>query len=142
MAEKKVEKKNYCIMQDALFVKQDDGSYKAVDKAKEGLTTLKKHATSVTVVCTVSSKEDIETLLKKNEIPYDKVVKLEEPCDFLVTGRESAKVYNDWIGALDDIGYQLSREKKEEKSDQKKADSAFDRWLKKTVKTDGCICCD
>lgn len=130
MAEKKIEKKSYGVFQDALFEKQDDGSYKPLDMAKEGMTTLKKHATQVTVICTDSSIEDIEDLLKKNEIPYDKIIKLEEKVDFIVTGKDNAVHTYSWTGALDDIGYKLSREQKvEKKSDQQKTDSALTRWF-------------
>ena len=130
MAKKKIEKKSYGVFQDALFEKQDDGSYKPLDMAKEGMTTLKKHATQVTVICTDSSIEDIEDLLKKNEIPYDKIIKLEEKVDFIVTGKDNAVHTYSWTGALDDIGYKLSREQKvEKKSDQQKTDSALTRWF-------------
>ena len=130
MAEKKIEKKSYGVFQDALFEKQDDGSYKPLDMAKEGMTTLKKHATQVTVICTDSSIEDIEDLLKKNEILYDKIIKLEEKVDFIVTGKDNAVHTYSWTGALDDIGYKLSREQKvEKKSDQQKTDSALTRWF-------------
>lgn len=142
MAEKKIEKKAYAIFQDALFEKQDDGSYKPLDMAKEGMTTLKKHATQLTVICTDSSVEDVEGLLKKNEIPYDKVIKLEEKIDFIVTGKDNAVHTYSWPGALDDIGYKLNREQKiEKKDDQKKCDSALDHWFKK--ESEKCMCpCD
>ena len=130
MAEKKIEKKAYGIFQDALFEKQSDGSYKPLDMAKEGMTTLKKHATQLTVVCTESSVEDVESLLKKNEIPYDKVIKLEEKIDFIVTGKDNAVHTYNWPSALDDIGYKLSREQKvEKKSEQQKSDSALEHWF-------------
>ena len=143
MADKKIEKKAYGIFQDALFEKQDDGSYKPLDMAKEGMTTLKKHATQLTVICTDSSVEDVEGLLKKNEIPYDKVIKLEEKIDFIVTGKDNAVHTYSWPGALDDIGYKLNREQKiEKKDDQKKCDSALDHWFKK--ESEKCMCgpCD
>lgn len=139
MAENKIEKKAYGIFQDALFEKQDDGSYKPLDMAKEGMTTLKKHATQLTVICTDSSVEDVENMLKKNEIPYDKVIKLEEKIDFLVTGKDNAVHTYSWPGALDDIGYKLSREQKvEKKSDQKKSDSALEHWF--TKEKEKCQC--
>ena len=129
-------------MQEALFEKQSDGSYKPLDLAKEGMTTLKKHATQLTVICTDSSIEDVEGMLKKNDIPYDKVIKLEEKVDFLVTGKENAVHTYTWPGALDDIGYKLNREQKvEKKDDQKKCDSALDHWFKK--ESEKCLCpCD
>lgn len=134
MAEKKIEKKSYGVFQDALFHKGDDGSYKPLEMAKEGMTTLKKHATQVTVICTESSVEDVEDLLKKNEIPYDKVVKIEEKMDYVVTGKDnSIKAYS-WVSALDDIGYKLSQEKVEKKNDQKKADSALENWFREESK--------
>lgn len=134
MAEKKIEKKFYGVFQDALFHKGDDGSYKPLEMAKEGMTTLKKHATQVTVICTESSVEDVEDLLKKNEIPYDKVVKIEEKMDYVVTGKDnSIKAYS-WVSALDDIGYKLSQEKVEKKNDQKKADSALENWFREESK--------
>lgn len=132
MAEKKIEKKAYGVLQDALFEKDSQGAYKPLDMAKEGMATLKKHATQVTVICTDSSIEDVESLLKKNEIPYDKVIKLEEKIDFLVTGKDNAVHAYSWPGALDDIGYKLSREQKvEKKSDQQKSDSALEHWFSK-----------
>ncbi len=140
MADKKIEKKAYGIFQDALFKKGDDGAYKPLEMAKEGMTTLKKHSTQLTVICTDSSVEDVESLLKKNEIPYDKVIKLEEKVDFLVTGEENAVSVYRWLGALDNIGYKLSQERRvEKKSDQKKADDSFEGWLKR--QTGDCPCC-
>ena len=132
MAEKKIEKKSYGVFQDALFQKQDDGSYKPLDMAKEGMTTLKKHATKLIVICIESSEADIEDLLKKNEIPYDKVVKLDEQLDFVVTGKENTIKAYSWTSALDDIGYKLSHEQKVEKKVlQKETDSALENWFKK-----------
>ena len=140
MAEKKIEKKAYGIFQEALFDKQSDGNYKPLEMAKEGMTTLKKHATTLTVICTDSSVEDVENLLKSNEIPYDKVVKLDEKVDFIVTGNDnSVQTYN-WLSALDNIGYKLSREQKvEKKDDQQKTDSALDHWFKKEQAKCDCI---
>lgn len=135
----KVENKAYGVFQDALFDKDDKGSYKAIDMAKEGMTTLKKHAKQITVICTETSIEDMKNLLDKNEIPYDKVIKLEEEINFLVTGKDNAVHTYNWLSALDDIGYKLTREKKvEKKNDQQKADASFDRWLHAQVKG-GCI---
>lgn len=140
MAEKKIEKKSYGIFQDALFEKGQDGSYKPLDMAKEGMTTLKKHATQLTVICTDSSVEDVEDLLKKNEIPYDKVIRLEEKMDFIVTGKDNAVHTYSWPGALDDIGYKLSREQKvEKKSEQQKSDSALEHWFKEESKKCQCV---
>ena len=140
MAEKKIEKKSYGIFQDALFEKGQDGSYKPLDMAKEGMTTLKKHATQLTVICTDSSVEDVEDLLKKNEIPYDKVIRLEEKLDFIVTGKDNAVHTYSWPGALDDIGYKLSREQKvEKKSEQQKSDSALEHWFKEESKKCQCV---
>ena len=135
---KQAPKKAYGVFQDALFEKDDKGAYKAIDMAKEGMTTLKKHATQLTVICTESSTDDVEALLKKNEIPYDKVIKLDEKIDFLVTGKDNAVHTYNWLSALDDIGYKLNHERKvEQKNDQQKADDSFERWLKKTT---GCNC--
>lgn len=140
MAEKKIEKKSYGIFQDALFEKGQDGSYKPLDMAKEGMTTLKKHATQLTVICTDSSVEDVEDLLKKNEIPYDKVIRLEEKMDFIVTGKDNAVHTYSWPGALDDIGYKLSREQKvEKKSEQQKSDSALEHWFKEESRKCQCV---
>ncbi len=135
MAKEKIEKKAYGIFQDALFEKESDGSYKPLEMAKEGMTTLKKHATQLTVICTDSSVEDVENLLKKNSIPYDKVIKLEEKIDFIVTGKDNAVHTYTWPGALDDIGYKLVREKKvEKKDDQQRTDSAMEHWFKEQAK--------
>lgn len=142
MAEKKIEKRAYGILQDAIFEKNDKGAYEPLDMAKEGMTTLKKHSTQLTVICTDSSVEDMEDMLKKNEIPYDKVIKLEEKVDFIVTGKDNAVHTYNWPSALDDIGYKLNREQKIEKiDDQKKCDSALTHWFQK--EKDKCQCpCD
>lgn len=143
MAEKKIEKKAYGIFQDALFKKNDKGAYEPLDMAKEGMTTLRKHATQLTVICTESSVDDVEALLKKNEIPYDKVIRLDEKMDFIVTGKDNAVHTYSWPGALDDIGYKLSREQKvEKKSDQSKSDSALEHWFKKESEKCQCAVCD
>lgn len=143
MAEKKIEKKSYGVFQDALFHKGDDGSYKPLEMAKEGMTTLKKHSTQLTVVCTESSVEDIEDLLKKNEIPYDKVVKIDEKMDYIVAGKDNSFSVYSWTGVLDNIGYRLSQEQKvEKKSDQKKTDSALENWFRRESEASGCICRD
>ncbi len=140
--QKKIEKKAYAIMQDALFVKQGDGSYGIRDMGKEGMTTLKKHSTQLTVVCTDSSIEDVTELLIKNEIPHDKVIKLEEPFDFLVTGEENSVRAYSWPGALDDLGYKQAREPQKPEDKQKKADKSFSHWFDDQVKNSGCINCD
>lgn len=143
MADKKIEKKAYGVFQDAILEKQQDGSYKPLDMAREGMTTLKKHATQVIVICTDSSTDDVEDMLKKNEIPFDKVIKLDDRLDFIVTGKDNAVHTYSWPGALDDIGYKLSREQKvEKKSDQQKSDSALEHWFKKESEKCGCIASD
>lgn len=138
---KKIEKKSFGIMQEALFQKDGDGSYTVREMAKEGMTTLKKHSTQLTVFCTDSSVEDVTELLKKNEIPYDKVVKLEEKFDYLVTGKEQSVSVYSWESALDDLGWKISHKKDEEPEDkQKKADKSFSRWFDEQVKNCGCLC--
>lgn len=138
---KKIEKKAFGIMQEALFQKDGDGSYTVREMAKEGMTTLKKHSTQLTVFCTDSSVEDVTELLKKNEIPYDKVVKLEEKFDYLVTGKEQSVSVYSWESALDDLGWKISHKKDEEPEDkQKKADKSFSRWFDEQVKNCGCLC--
>ena len=139
--QKKIEKKAYAIMQEALFEKQADGSYSVRDMAKEGMTTLKKHSTNLVVVCTDSSIEDVTELLKKNEIPHDKVIKMEEKFDYLVTGKEQSVSVWSWESALDDLGWKVSH-KEEPEDKQKKADKSFGRWFDEQVKNIGCICCD
>ena len=128
---KKIEKKAYAITQEALFEKQPDGSYSVKDMAKEGMTTLKKHSTSLIVVCTDSSVEDVTELLKKNEIPHDKVIKIEEKFDYLVTGKEQSVSVWSWESALDDLGWKVSHKKGDEQPEdkQKKADKSFGRWF-------------
>lgn len=138
---KKIEKKAFGIMQEALFQKDGDGSYTVREMAKEGMATLKKHSTQLTVFCTDSSVEDVTELLKKNEIPYDKVVKLEEKFDYLVTGKEQSVSVYSWESALDDLGWKISHKKDEEPEDkQKKADKSFSRWFDEQVKNCGCLC--
>ena len=128
---KKIEKKAYAITQEALFEKQPDGSYSVKDMAKEGMTTLKKHSTSLIVVCTDSSVEDVTELLKKNEIPHDKVIKIEEKFDYLVTGKEQSVSVWSWESALDELGWKVSHKKGDEEPEdkQKKADKSFGRWF-------------
>ncbi len=139
---KKIEKKAFGIMQEALFQKDTDGSYTVREMAKEGMVTLKKHSTQLVVFCTDSSVEDVEELLKKNEIPYDKVVKMEEKFDYLVTGREQSVGVYSWESALDDLGWKISHHKEEEpENKQKKADKSFSRWFDDQVKNCGiCEC--
>ncbi len=98
----KIEKKSYAILQEALFEKDGNGSYVPRDMAKEGMTTLKKHSTSLVVVCTDSSVEDVTELLKKNEIPHDNVIKMEGKFDYLVTGKDQSVSVYSWESALDD----------------------------------------
>lgn len=137
--QKKIEKKAYAIMQEALFEKQSDGSYAVREMAKEGMTTLKKHSTSLVVVCTDSSIEDVQGLLKKNEIPHDKVIKMEEKFDYLVTGKDQSVSVYSWESALDDLGWRVSHKKgdNEPGDKQKKADKSFGRWFEEQAK----ICC-
>ena len=141
MAEKtkKIEKKAYAVLQEALFEKDAQGAYKPVELAKEGMTTLKKHATQVTVLCNESTVEDITSLLKKNDIPFDKVVKVEEPFDIIVTGKDNGVHAYTWPGALDDIGWKLKKdpEKKDENA-QKKTDMSLEHWFKEQVRSVGC----
>ena len=142
MAEKtkKIPKKAYAVMQDALFEKDGTGAYKPREMAKEGMTSLKKHATNLVVVCTDSSEDDIKTLLDKNEIPYDKVIKLEENFDYIVTGDDNCVKAWSWDSALSDIGWKLSHEPEAKPDTQKKADSSLERFFKKAK--DQCVCTD
>lgn len=142
MAEKtkKIPKKAYAVMQDALFEKDGTGAYKPREMAKEGMTALKKHATSLVVVCTDSSVEDVTGLLTKNEIPYDKVIKMEEPFDFIVTGEDSSVRAYSWDGALSDIGWKLSHEPEAKPDMQQKADNSLEHFFKTARQS--CAICD
>jgi len=120
---KKIEKKAYAVMQDALFEKDESGSYSVREMAKEGMTTLKE-------------------LLTKNEIPHDKVIKLEEHFDFLVTGEDNSVRAYSWTGALDDLGWKQAREPKKPEDKQKKADKSFSHWFDEQVKNCGCCVSD
>ena len=137
--EKKIVKKAYAVMQDALFEKDGTGAYKPKEMAKEGMTTLKKHSTSLVVVCTDSSEEDIKSLLTKNDIPFDKVVKLEENFDFLVTGDDNCVKAWSWTGALSDIGWKLTHEPENKPNTQQQADNSLEQFFKKAK--EGCVCC-
>ena len=135
---KKIEKKAYAVMQDALFEKDSNGAYSVREMAKEAMTTLKKHSTHLTVICTDSSIEDVTGLLTKNEIPHDKVIKMEENFDFLVTGENSVRAYS-WTSALDDLGWKQAREPQKPEDKQKKADKSFSHWFDEQVKGCGCL---
>ena len=134
--QKKIEKKAYAVMQDALFEKDESGSYSVREMAKEGMTTLKKHSTQLTVILKDESRYVFE-LLTKNEIPHDKVIKLEEHFDFLVTGEDNSVRAYSWTGALDDLGWKQAREPKKPEDKQKKADKSFSHWFDEQVKN----CC-
>lgn len=140
MAEKKIEKKAYAVMQDALFEKDGTGAYKPKEMAKEGMTTLKKHATNLVVVCTDSSVEDVKTLLTKNDIPHDKVIKLEENFDFIITGDDNCVKAWSWTGALSDIGWKLTHGQESKENTQQKADNSLEQFFKKAKES--CVCCD
>ena len=136
--DKKIVKKAYAVMQDALFEKDGTGAYKPKEMAKEGMTTLKKHSTSLVVVCTDSSIEDVKTLLSRNDIPHDKVIRMEEPFDFLVTGDENCVKTWSWTGALEDIGWKLTHEPESKPDTQQKADNSLEHFFKQAKKT--CMC--
>lgn len=137
---KKIPKKAYAVMQDALFEKDGTGAYKPKEMAKEGMTSLKKHATSLTVVCTDSSIEDVKGLLQKNDIPFDKVIKIDEQFDFIVCGDDNCIKAWSWTGALGDIGWKLSHEPEAKPDTQEKADNSLEHFFKKAK--DSCVCCD
>lgn len=139
MAEKKIVKKAYAVMQDALFEKDGTGAYKPREMAKEGMTTLKKHSTKLTVVCTDSSVEDMTDLLQKNSIPFDKVIKLDENFDFIIMGENSSVRAYSWDGALSDIGWKLSHEPQSKPNMQEKADNSLEHFFKKAKGE--CVCC-
>ena len=138
--DKKIVKKAYAVMQDALFDKDGTGAYKPREMAKEGMTTLKKHSTKLIVVCTSSSAEDMEELLKKNEIPYDKVIKLDETFDFIIMGEDDTVRAYSWTGALSDIGWKLTHEPENKPNMQEQADNSLEHFFKNASK--GCACCD
>lgn len=135
--EKKIVKKAYAVMQDALFDKDGTGAYKPRKMAKEGMTTLKKHSTKLIVVCTSSSTEDMEELLKKNEIPYDKVIKLDETFDFIIMGEDDTVRAYSWTGALSDIGWKLTHEPENKPNMQEQADNSLEHFFKKVK--DSCL---
>lgn len=138
--EKKIVKKSYAVMQDALFEKDGTGAYKPREMAKEGMTTLKKHSTNLVVVCTDSSIEDVKGLLDKNDIPYDKVIKMDADFDFIVTGDDSCVKAWTWKGALEDIGWKLTHEPENKPNMQQQADNSLEHFFKNAKK--GCICAD
>lgn len=138
--DKKIVKKAYAVMQDALFDKDGTGAYKPREMAKEGMTTLKKHSTKLIVVCTSSSAEDMEELLKKNEIPYDKVIKLDETFDFIIMGEDDTVRAYSWTGALSDIGWKLTHEPENKPNMQEQADNSLEHFFKKAKES--CTCCD
>ena len=142
MAEKKIIKKAYAVLQDALFEKDGTGAYRPREMAKEGMTTLKKHSTSLIVICTDSSIEDVTALLTKNEIPYDKVTKMEDQFDFIILGEENSVRAYSWEGALSDIGWKLSHEPKTKPNTQEQADNSLEHFFKKAKESCGCICAD
>ena len=137
--ETKIAKKAYAVMQDALFEKDGSGAYKLKDMAKEGMTTLKKHSTNLIVVCTDSSVEDVKTLLEKNDVPHDKVVKLEEDFDFLVTGDDNCIKAWSWTSALSDIGWKLKNDPEKKENDQQRADNSLDQFFKKAKESCNCV---
>ena len=137
--QKKIEKKAYAVMQDALFEKDGTGAYKMKDMAKEGMTTLKKHATNLIVICTESSVEDMTDLLTKNSIPHDKVIKLEENFDFIITGDDNSVRAYSWASALSDIGWKLTHEPEGKPDAQKKADDSLEQFFKSVKSSCNCV---
>ena len=137
--EQKIVKKAYAVMQDALFEKDGTGAYKPKEMAKEGMTTLKKHSTSLVVVCTDSSVDDVKSLLTKNDIPHDKVIKLEEDFDFLVTGDENCVKAWSWTSALSDIGWKLKHDPEPKEDTQQKADNSLEQFFKRAKESCGCV---
>ena len=125
-------------MQDALLEKDGNGSYKVADMSKEGMTTLKKHATKVVVLCMESSVEDVKNLLDKSEVPYDDIQKIDGNFDFIVCGKDKAMKAYSWPSVLDDIGYQLSKHPEKEVDRQKQSDSSLERWFKNEEKKCQC----
>lgn len=139
--DKKIVKKAYAVMQDALFEKDGTGSYRPREMAKEGMTTLKKHSTNLIVVCTDSSIEDMTDLLTKNDIPHDKVIKMEENFDFIIMGDDNTVRAYSWTGALEDIGWKLSHEPASKPDTQQKADNSLEHFFKKVKGEGQCVCC-
>ncbi len=139
--EKKIVKKAYAVMQDALFDKDGTGAYKPREMAKEGMTTLKKHATNLVVVCTDSSVEDMTDLLTKNSIPFDKVIKLEENFDFIIMGDDNTVRAYSWRGALEDVGWKLTHEPENKPDLQQQADNSLEHFFKKVKGEGQCLCC-
>ena len=141
MAEKtkNIPKKAYAVMQDALFEKDGTGAYKPREMAKEGMTALKKHASSLVVICTDSSAEDVTTLLTKNDIPHDKVIRLAETFDFIITGDDNCVKAWSWKGALEDIGWKLSHEPEQKPDTQQQADNSLEHFFKKTKESCCCV---
>lgn len=138
--EKKIMKKAYAVMQDALFDKDGTGAYKPREMAKEGMTTLKKHATNLVVVCTDSSVEDMTDLLTKNSIPFDKVIKLEENFDFIIMGDDNTVRAYSWRGALEDVGWKLTHEPENKPDLQQQADNSLEHFFKKVKGEGPCMC--
>ncbi len=137
--EKKIVKKAYAVMQDALFEKDGTGAYKPKEMAKEGMTTLKKHSTSLVVVCTDSSEEDIKSLLTKNDIPFDKVIKLGENFDFLITGDDNCVKAWSWTSALSDIGWKLTHEPENKPNTQQQADNSLEQFFRRAKEECRCL---
>lgn len=129
---KEAKKQSYAIMQDAIFEKDDKGSYQPIDMAKEGMNTLKSHSTKLTVICNESSESDMKALLDKNEITYDEVKKIDAEFESIIGGKKDFNLSGSWTGLLSNIGWELSHEKKTEDK-QKKADSSFEQFFKHCI---------
>lgn len=127
----KPKKQSYSVMQDALFNKGANG-LQPMEAAKEGMTTLKKNSTKLTVICTDNSEDEIKAALKENEIPFDNTIKI-EPAEIYIFGKNSNNC-NNWLDMLNNLGYQLSRGENKNEDLQKKADSSFSSWFKKQEK--------
>lgn len=122
-----------------VITKDDKGNLSLVGKAKEALTSLKKHKVSVHILLCDGKKDEVEKFLNDNNVPFASVIDKKDAGDGkdAVTVVPSSKfiiMRDDWKWCIDDIVRRLWGDKAREnpKSEQQAMDKAMDDYIKWT----------
>ena len=128
------------IMETCIITTDDKGQRSLVGKAKEALTTFSKNKIDVTILLEKTSKEDAETFLKENNVPYKSLMTAEEyepgkdkfdAC--IIPDNNIVVLRDDWTWAMSNLVDKLydNKEQPPMKSEQEKMDDKFKdykRW--------------
>ena len=102
--------KKVLLSEKTVVTKDDEGNISLVGKVKEVLTSFNKMKIQVTIELHEHKKEEVEKLLKENNVPYDNIISRNADEEdkqnydlYVVGGSNVIKMDDDWRWTANDI---------------------------------------